>query len=100
MAANSFSPFLQALGWAALNSIWQTGLLWCLFIIANSLYILSPKKRYLLSVTGIGLGFTLFWINILYFLIYGAELQQNFSRFEIPSLNGWLPAILTSASLT
>ena len=50
------SLFLQALGWALLNSIWQFGLLWaCFFLTTNFFKISSPYKHGLalaLSLSG------------------------------------------------
>ena len=50
------SLFLQALGWALLNSVWQFGSLWFFFFLSTNLYkISSPYKHGLalgLSLTG------------------------------------------------
>ena len=56
MTGLSQSAFLQALGWATLNSIWQMALLWCVFLGANYLFRLSAEKKYLLSVTALVTG--------------------------------------------
>jgi len=40
----SQSHFLQALGWATLNSFWQMAILWCAFIGVNHLFKLSATK--------------------------------------------------------
>jgi bla regulator protein blaR1 len=99
MASISYSPFLQALGWAALNSLWQAGLLWLLYLVVNYLGKLSPQKSYMLSVAGICASFILFCGNIFYFLFYGANIHLNFIDLDQPIFNNWLTPILTSASI-
>ena len=45
MAQWSQLHFLQALGWATLNSFWQMAILWCAFAGANHLFKLSATKK-------------------------------------------------------
>jgi bla regulator protein BlaR1 len=50
------SPFLQALGYAIINSLWQFALLWLVYFFINSVFKQSPQKKYafalLLQLTG------------------------------------------------
>lgn len=100
MAAISYSAFLQALGWAALNSFWQTGILWCFFLIINYLFKLSPQNKYFVSTVCIIKGFMLFLGNIVYYLAYGPNINFDFIHRELAFASNWLPAVLISASIT
>ncbi len=45
------SPFLDALGWALLNSLWQCGILWCLYyVLTAGVKQLTASARHTLSV--------------------------------------------------
>ena len=45
------SPFLDALGWALLNSIWQFGVLWCMYYVLTVLIkSLTAAARHNLAV--------------------------------------------------
>jgi hypothetical protein len=44
MTAFGNSAFLQALGWATLNSFWQMAALWTLFLLAKHFFRLSSEK--------------------------------------------------------
>ncbi len=101
MAEISYSAFLQAIGWAALNSFWQAGLLWCFFWIANQLLWLSPQKKYVLSVACITTSFLLFFCNITYYIINGDDLNSGIvSKISISISSAWLSTLLSSASIT
>jgi bla regulator protein blaR1 len=94
------SAFLQALGWATLNSIWQMALLWCCFLGANYLFRLAAEKKYLLSVTALVCGSL--WFIITFILSYTGKFSNGitFSHNYTYTLDGFLPAILTAASVT
>ncbi len=58
------SPFMQALGFAIINSLWQFALLWLVYFLINTAFKLSSHKKYsaslLLQITGfIWFAFTL-----------------------------------------
>ena len=100
MPVISYSAFLQALGWAALNSIWQAGLLWCFFWIINRLFKLTAQKKYLLSVACSLVSFLLFLFNISYYLQYSDRLNLSITgNFSLNPSQSWLSAILSSASI-
>lgn len=50
------SPFLQALGYSIINSLWQFALLWLIYFLINSFFKLSSHKKYsaalLMQITG------------------------------------------------
>jgi bla regulator protein blaR1 len=99
MTGLSQSAFLQALGWATLNSIWQMALLWCCFMGANYFFNLSAAKKYLFSVAATISGAVWFVASfILYFndyFSYGMDFSQ-----AVFSLKGLMPLVLTAASIT
>ena len=68
MANWSGSQFLQALGWATLNSFWQMALLWCLYLGFSYLFKLPNFRKYQLSVISIITGFAWFVITFIYYL--------------------------------
>ena len=101
MAGLSQSAFLQALGWATLNSFWQMALLWCVFLGANYFFKLSAQNKYYLSAVSVISGAV--WFFVSFFLHYNNYTPGNsfdFAKYSIPSLSNLLPVILTSASIT
>jgi bla regulator protein blaR1 len=100
MPVMSYSAFLQAIGWAALNSIWQAGVLWCILWLTNHLMKLMPQKKYVLSVTCITASFLLFFVNIIFYLRSSGSLNISvFSSYSLHLSSNWLSAILRSASI-
>ena len=99
MAEWSQSHFLQALGWATLNSFWQMALLWCLFTAINYIFKLSSEKRYQLASASIIGGFA--WFILSFTLFYSntevtsvSILKQSFYRS-----NSIINVFLISASV-
>ncbi|RYZ52385.1 MAG: M56 family metallopeptidase, partial [Chitinophagaceae bacterium] len=99
MAALSQSHFLQALGWATLNSIWQMALLWAIFSGFNHLFKLSATRKYQWAVTAVLLGFAWF---VSTFLFYYQNNSSSYAFFEntINQSNSLLNVCLLSASVT
>ena len=78
MALLGQSAFLKALGWALVNSIWQMGLLWMIFLVMTAcMRNLTARMKHSLAVILLGTGFA--WFAITLTLQY-----LNFS--ESPSL--------------
>jgi beta-lactamase regulating signal transducer with metallopeptidase domain len=103
MAGLSQSAFLQALGWATLNSFWQMALLWCVYLGANYFFKLSAQKKYYLSAGSVIIGaFWFFGTFVLYYNNYKPGYGYGFglTEYTIPSLNSLTPVVLTSASIT
>ena len=66
MAGLSQSAFLQALGWATLNSFWQMALLWCVFLGANYFFRLSAQNKYYLSAVSVISGAVWFFVSFFF----------------------------------
>ncbi|HEX8314459.1 MAG TPA: M56 family metallopeptidase, partial [Flavisolibacter sp.] len=99
MAQWSQSQFLQALGWATLNSFWQMAVLWCAFVAVNYLVKLSATKKYQASVGAMLIGFAWFLVT---FTLYYQNNSSSYAFFEntIPHSNSFLNTCLISASVT
>ncbi|RYZ28156.1 MAG: M56 family metallopeptidase, partial [Chitinophagaceae bacterium] len=99
MATWSQSHFLQALGWATLNSFWQMAILWCAFVSVNHLFKLSATRKYQASVGAMLIGFAWF---ITTFVLYYQNNSSSYAIFEntITHSNSLLNICLISASLT
>ena len=92
------SPFLQALGWATLNSIWQMALLWCCFLMIHHFFKLSSLHKYQLAAGNIFFGFG--WFVFTFLNYYLNETQPGFS-IELPFVqsSAIMPMVLSSASI-
>jgi beta-lactamase regulating signal transducer with metallopeptidase domain len=100
MAGLSQSAFLQALGWATLNSFWQMALLWCVFLGANYFFKLSAQNKYYLSAGSVIAGALWFFGTfILYYNNYKPGYSFGLTEYAIPSLNNLTPVVLASASI-
>lgn len=65
------SPFLQALGFAIANSLWQTALVWLVFVLLNSVLTLSAADKYRLAVGAQIISFSWFIITLqFYYSVY------------------------------
>ena len=100
MTGLSQSAFLQALGWATLNSIWQMALLWCCFVGANYFFNLSAAKKYFFSVAATLTGAA--WFIATFLLYYNGYFSFQFTITEQAalSLKVTMPLVLTAASVT
>src|SRR5687768_4168618 len=99
MAGISQSAFLQALGWATLNSFWQMALLWTAFLLVQYFFRLSSHKKYIGALAALGIGFT--WFLATFILYYQSGPAASFfvaRATETPGLAAW-NIILSSASL-
>lgn len=98
MSELSQSQFLQALGWATLNSFWQMALLWCAYVSANHLFNLTAAKKYILSVVAVLSGFV--WFLVSFSIFYRQESLYNLSFLNlINSSETYLSLFLTAASV-
>ena len=65
MALLGQSAFLKALGWALLNSIWQMGLLWVMFLLLTAcMRKMTAQMKHSLAVILLGTGFCWFAITL------------------------------------
>jgi beta-lactamase regulating signal transducer with metallopeptidase domain len=60
MPAISQSNFLQALGWAVINSLWQMALLWVIYQVILSILKINPDKKTKLAAVFVVTGFLWF----------------------------------------
>ena len=98
------SNFLQALGWAVLNSLWQMAFLWVIYQIISGVYrsAKSSQKSYL--ATGLILiGFA--WFVYTFCSILFASPANIISTDFISAngnerLNAWMSMMLPIASIT
>jgi bla regulator protein blaR1 len=58
--------FLQALGWAVLNSLWQMAFLWVVFHVILSFGITKPAAKSKLATILLGTGFTWFMYTLIF----------------------------------
>ena len=80
------STFLQALGFAIANSIWQTALVWLICISVNNLLSISAAAKYRVAVAAQFASFAWFIITLqFYYTQYSQAWQQ--SATVLPSQN-------------
>jgi len=76
-------PFLQALGYAIANSVWQVALLWLIVILANSIVKQSSHTKYITALCAQLAGFVWFTTTFQFYYhecrIASIEAQQLFS---------------------
>jgi bla regulator protein BlaR1 len=97
--ALSQSDFLQALGWSTLNSFWQMGLLWSVFLLYNYFFKPSSNRKYLTAVCLVFAGSA--WFLFTFISFYTSSSQSlSYLRFDQLEATGLLPKILTAASVT
>jgi len=99
MASWSQSHFLQSLGWATLNSFWQMALLWCIYLVINSVFKTSSHKKYQLAVVAILTGFAWFAFTFVYYFNSSSVSSIAIFNQTISESNSILNIFLLSASL-
>ncbi len=84
MKALSQSPFLQALGYAIANSLWQIAILWIIVVLLNSLFTFTSQTRYRLALLAQMAGFAWFLFTLRFYystcsesLKYAAQLVSE-----------------------
>ncbi len=72
------SSFLQALGFAIANSLWQMALLWLVYTCVNSLVSLTASAKYRFAVAAQFTGFIWFLVTLqFYYSQYTAAIQHS-----------------------
>lgn len=104
MTALSQSNFLQALGWAVLNSLWQLAFLWVVFQFATAVLRLNkPTQKSSLSTVLLYAGFAWFIFTFVSILLDKSAATNDYAGFmDIhgdPDVNTWLHATLPLASM-
>lgn len=99
------SNFLQALGWAVLNSLWQMALLWVAYQFFTGLFRkASSSQKSLLASSIIMIGFSWFIFSFISALIGTIPGNRAISSVIVDTgnnveLNDWLHTMLPAASL-
>jgi bla regulator protein BlaR1 len=99
------SDFLQALGWAVLNSLWQMAFLWIIFqLISGILGNAKSSQKSSLAASLLIIGFVWFLITFFSILIdstpgNGAITSTFIDTGNNDQLNEWLNTMLPVASL-
>jgi beta-lactamase regulating signal transducer with metallopeptidase domain len=99
------SNFLQALGWAVLNSLWQMALLWMIYQLISGIFKTARASQKSYLATGlIVIGFT--WFVYTFFSILFADNSDHgvitsgwIGSYDKPQLNQWLNTMLPIASM-
>ncbi len=89
------TAFLQALGYAIINSLWQFALLWIIYLLINSAGVLRPKTKYSLGLFLEITGFTWFLMTIVF---YYQQLHDHGKLVPFFDNPGSLDPILNNAS--
>jgi bla regulator protein blaR1 len=71
------SAFLQALGYAIFNSLWQVALLWIIVMIVNGLGKLPSSKKYFVAVVAQFAGFVWFLFTLQFYYKQSSEVIAN-----------------------
>src|SRR5678816_4709492 len=69
--------FLQALGWAVLNSLWQMAFLWVIFQVILSFGIHKPSSKTRLATVFVFTGFVWFIFTVVHHWIIDPEAAKN-----------------------
>jgi len=99
------SNFLQALGWAVLNSLWQMALLWVMYQLLTGVFKTArPSHKTSLATSLIIAGFG--WFLFTFFAILNAAGPDNGAITSVvinignnDKLNDWLSTMLPIASV-
>jgi len=83
MQALSHSAFLQALGYAIINSLWQMALLWIVVVLLNSIVSLSSNTRYKIALGAQFAGFTWFIVTLQYYFTRCAQAVNEIKELAI-----------------
>lgn len=71
------SNFLQALGYAITNSVWQTALIWVVYFFVTSILALSASAKYRLATIAQCTGFIWFLVTCAYYYSYYSSVIQT-----------------------
>ncbi|HEX2536061.1 MAG TPA: M56 family metallopeptidase [Chitinophagaceae bacterium] len=99
MEALNQSDFLQALGWATISSLWQMAFIWGLYLLANQVRLLTPERKYVLSVAALFGGFALFIGTFVLYLQNGSTPLFSLLEGDQSRSDRVLTFLLTSASV-
>ncbi|MCW3080127.1 M56 family metallopeptidase [Segetibacter sp.] len=92
------SPFLQALGYTIINSLWQFALLWLLYFSINTICKLSSHQKYTTGIVFEIVGFAWFIGTLVFYYKQCLLLPEQIGATSQPYIPGLLTH--TSASLS
>ena len=72
------SPFMQALGYAIINSLWQFALLWLIYVLINTLLKLSSHQKYTAGLLLQVSGFIWFIVTFIFYFHHYSQLAEIF----------------------
>jgi bla regulator protein BlaR1 len=81
------SAFLQSLGFAIANSLWQTALVWILYLLLSHVFRVSSATKYRMAVVAQCTSFIWFVITIQFYYSQYTELLRNSSALVPSSQN-------------
>jgi beta-lactamase regulating signal transducer with metallopeptidase domain len=101
------SPFLQALGYAILNSLWQFALLWLMYIVISGLTKPAAQYRYRMALLFQLAGFLWFVFTFQYYVVHCQEAVANtaaLGKLQLSSQyfavqQGWMKYLLYAEQL-
>jgi bla regulator protein BlaR1 len=104
MFAIGQSNFLQALGWAVLNSLWQMALLWVVYQLITAIFrTIRSSQKSALATTLLFAGFAWFVFTFFVILADVSSAHTGYSSFIMiegnSAVNNWLYTTLPIASL-
>ncbi len=100
MQTVSHSAFLQALGYAIANSLWQMALVYMIYVLLNSLLKFSSATKYKVAVTAQLIGFAWFAITLQFYFVQcnqalkDAAAFNNYHSFIVPQVGTTLQSYL------
>jgi bla regulator protein BlaR1 len=104
MFAIGQSNFLQALGWAVLNSLWQMALLWVVYQVITAVFRnIGSSQKSALATLLLFLGFG--WFLLSFFVIWSdaSSAHTGYSSLLViegnQAVNDWLQTMLPMASV-
>jgi beta-lactamase regulating signal transducer with metallopeptidase domain len=90
MQALSHSPFLQALGYAIANSLWQVALLWLVVVLLNSIVNFAAATRYRIALTAQFGAFAWFLVTFKVYFQQCTAAVLALDSLNITNENAWI----------
>ena len=82
MSLVTHSPFLQALGYAIINSLWQFALLWVIYVLVNTFLLLSSHQKYVVGLLSQMGGFVWFIVTFTFYFHGFLQSSATFLPFQ------------------
>jgi len=76
------SPFLHALGYSIISSLWQFAVLWLLYVSVNTVCKLSSHQKYCVGLFFQFLGFGWFLISLIFYYTQYTEIEGSLSLLQ------------------